>query len=196
MNDFSTMSQKFDPNGGLVEFGDDSRLFVEFSSRPVIDPEESNNKGRPIYKAVDYVRIRQPGERDEIMRPANQLDIRRFARHWQAYQEGRESLPEGTPLSTLFPVNPEIVENLKASKIFVVEQLAKLSDTQIGNIGLGGRQFVERAKAFLASADKGKDYHALARQVETLTADRAADKERIVALEAALTEATKKKTAA
>lgn len=193
MSDFGNMTQKFDPNGGEVQFGDDSKLFVEFSSRPVRDEVKSKDDGRPIFVQVDYVRIRQPGERDEILRPANQMDIRRFQRHWQAYQEGRQAMPEGTLLSVLFPNNPEIVENLKHDKIFVVEQLAALNDTQIGNIGLGGRAFVDKAKAFLASADKGKDYHALAKQVETLSGQVAALLDKNTALEAALTEATEKK---
>lgn len=191
MSDFGNLTQRFDPhNGGHVEFGDDSRLFVEFVRRAVPDPVASRDRGAPVSVPVDYVRIRQPGERDEIFRPAHDGDRRRFQRHWAAYQEGRQEMPEGVLLSVLFPNNPEIVENLKYQKIFVVEQLANLSDTQIGNVGLGGRQFVDKAKAFLAAADKGKDYHKLAAQVASLMATKEADDERIKALEAALNEAT------
>lgn len=194
MNDFTQMGQRFDAqNGGIVEFGDDSRLFVEFSSRAVPDETASREAGRPISRQMDYIRIRQPGERDEIMRPAHDMDRRRFARHWQAYQDGRQALPSGTPLATLFPTNPEIIENLKHDKVFVVEQLAGLSDTQIQNIGMGARAWQQKAAEFLMLADNGKGFHVLQQQIEQLSADRAADKERIAALEAALTEATDKK---
>ena len=193
MSDFGQMEQKFDRNGGLVEFGDDQRLFVEFVSRSVQDEVQSRDMGRPIFVQVDYVRIRQPGERDEILRPAHRGDQQRFARRWQAYQEGRQELPAGTPLAILFPNNPEIVENLKYDKIFVVETLAGLNDTQIGNIGLGGRQFVDKAKAFLAAASNGKGLQDLFAEVDQLAAGLKAKDERIKALEIALEVANKKR---
>lgn len=194
MNDFTNMGQKFDAqNGGIVEFGDDSRLFVEFTSRAVPDPIASTEAGRPVSRQMDYIRIRQPGERDEIMRPAHDGDRRRFRRHWDAFQDGRQALPEGTPLALLFPNNPEIIENLKHDKIFVVEQLAALSDTQIQNIGMGARAWQQKAAEFLMLSDNGKGFHVLQKQINQLTAQGTADKERIAALESALTEATEKK---
>jgi hypothetical protein len=193
MSDFGQMEQKFDRNGGLVEFGDDARLFVVFYSRSVRDEIQSREANRPVNVLVDYVRIRQPGERDEIDRPAHRGDQQRFARHWAAYQEGRQELPAGTPLSILFPNNPEVVENLKYDKIFVVEQLAALNDTQIGNIGLGGRQFVDKAKAFLAAASNGKGLQELFAEVDQLAAGLKAKDERIKALETALEASNKKR---
>lgn len=193
MSDFGNMEQRFDArNGGIVEFGNDARLFVEFYSRSVRDEIASKDQNRPVHVQVDYVRIRQPGERDEINRPAHDGDRRRFSRHWQAYQEGRQATPEGTPLAILFPNNPEIVENLKHDKIFVVEQLAELNDTQIGNIGLGGRQFVDKAKAFLKAANSGRGFAQLTAKLDQLEAKSAADSEKIKALEAALMEANRK----
>lgn len=197
MSDFGNLEQKFDArNGGIVEFGSDSRLFVEFYSRPVQDEVASRDANRPVNKQVDYVRIRQPGERDEINRPAHNGDVQRFRNHWQAYQEGRQAIPEGTPLSILFPNNPEIVENLKYDKVFVVEQLADLTDTQIQNIGMGGRQWADKAKTFLKAANSGRGFATLNAKLDQLEAKSAADSEKIKALEAALTEATKKRETA
>lgn len=193
MSDFGNMQQRFDPNGGMVEFGDDSKLFVEFVQRAVPDEIASKEFGRPVSRQADYIRIRQPAERDEIFRPAHDLDRRRFRRQWELYQEGKQALPEGTLLSVLFPVNPEIVENLKVDKVFVIEQLAALSDTQIQNIGMGARQWQDKAKAYLASADKGKDFRAMAKRLEALEASDKGKDEQIKALTEALDEATKKK---
>jgi len=194
MSDFGNMEQRFDDrNGGMVEFGNDARLFVEFTSRSVRDEAQSRDANRPVNVQVDYVRIRQPGERDEILRPAHDGDRRRFARHWAAYQDGRQEAPSGTPLAILFPNNPEVVENLKYDKIFVVEQLAALNDTQIGNIGLGGRQFVDKAKAFLAAASNGKGLQELFAEVDQLAASITAKDKRIEALEAALEASNKKR---
>ena len=192
MNDFSTMERKYDPNGGQVQFGSDQRLFVEFSSRAVIDEIASTAEGRPRHKQVDYIRIQQPGERDCILRPAHDGDRARFRNHWQAYLDGRQSIPDGTQLSVLFPVNPEIVENLKVDKIFTVEQLAGLTDTQIQNIGMGARGWQQKAAEYLMVAYEGKGMHAVTKKLEQMEAQQAADREKIAALEAALDEATKK----
>lgn len=136
-----------DPFGGR-----DDKLLVEFVSRPVIDAAASQEAGREIYVRADYVRIKHPGEKDEIFRPAHGGDRRRFKRQWEAYECGETIVPEGTPLAVLFPRNPEIVKNLEHDKIVTVEQLAGLTDTQIQNIGIGGRQFTDKAKAFLTSS--------------------------------------------
>lgn len=194
MGDFATMTQKFDANnGGIVEFGDDSRLFVEFTLRAVPDEIASREMGRPISRSVDYIRIRQPGERDEIMRPAHDGDRKRFARHWEAYQAGRQESPDGTPLAILFPNNPEIVENLKYLKIFTAEQLAGLNDTQVQNVGMGARAWQQKAAEFLMLADNGKGLEALHAKVEQMSKQMAALTEKNTALETALTEATEKK---
>lgn len=194
MNDFANMSQKFDAkNGGIVEFGDDSRLFVEFTLRAVPDEVASREMGRPISRSVDYIRIRQPGERDEIMRPAHDGDRKRFARHWAAYQDGKQEAPDGTPLSILFPNNPEIVENLKYLKVLTVEQLAGLNDTQVQNVGMGARAWQQKAAEFLMLADNGKGLEALHAKVEQMSKQIVALTEKNSALETALTEATEKK---
>ncbi len=194
MNDFANMTQRFDAkNGGIVEFGDDSRLFVEFTLRAVPDEIASREAQRPISRQVDYIRIRQPGERDEIMRPAHDGDRRRFARHWEAYQAGRQEAPDGTPLSILFPNNPEIVENLKYLKVFTIEQLGALNDTQVQNVGMGARQWQQKAAEFLMLADNGKGLDVLTSKVDQLTKQVEALLEKNTTLEAALTEATEKK---
>lgn len=187
--DIPALPTHFDPNkGGMVEFGDDSKLFVTFSTQSVVDPVQSRDAGRPIHVHVDYVRIQQPGERDFTLRPATHLDTQRFRRQWQMYQDGRAQDPSGTLLSVLFPNNPEIVDNLKYFKISTVEQLAGLNDTQIQNVGLGGRAFHDAAVKYLAAAEKGKDYHALAKNVETMNLRMQELEARNQALEAALEE--------
>ena len=187
--DIPALPAHFDPNkGGMVEFGDDSRLFVKFERRSVLDPVASREQGRPIHVGMDYVHIQQPGERDCTIRPATEIDTMRFRQQWARYRDGQTQDVEGSPLSVLFPNNPEIVENLKYYRLSTVEQLAALNDTQIQNIGIGGRQFYEAAKKYLAAADKGKDFHALAKSVDQLQRDMQAKDVKIAALEAALAE--------
>jgi len=192
MNDFPNMAQRFDPNGGLVEFGDDSKLWAQFYIRPRYNAVKSQQEGCPVHDPIVHVRIQQPGERDCYDQPATDLDKRRFGRQWTAFVESREDIPEGTPLSMLFPNNPEIVESLKLSKVHTVQSLANLNDTQMQNIGMGGLTFREKARQYLATADKGKEFHELTARLDKAELDRKADKDRIAALEAALAEASAK----
>lgn len=177
-------------DGAVVEFGDDSKLFKQFYSRTVQDPVASREAGRPIFAQVPYIRIQQRGERDTFDQPANDYYKRRFRKEWEDFQADRDALQSatGTPLAVLFPVNPEIVENLRYLKIFTVEDLAGLNDTQVQNIGMGGMDFRQRAQAFINAADAGKGMHQLQTAIERLETQHNADKERIANLERALTE--------
>lgn len=165
--DIPNLQPRFDQqNGGLVEFGDDNRLLTTFSVKPQLNSKKSQEAGRPIYDQVEFVRIQQPAERDCYEQPATELHKRRFGRQYHAFLEGKADIPSGTLLSMLFPNNPEIVENLKVVKIVTVEQLANLNDTQIQNIGLGGREFHERAKKYLSVAEKGAGFHELEKELK------------------------------
>lgn len=163
------------------------RRWVQFSARSWLNKVKSREAGRSVYDQVDWVTIQHPGDNlNKIERPATDQDRQEFSRQYAAFKAGREDIPEGTLLPVLFPVNPEIVDNLRALKIHTVEQLAELSDTQLQSVGMGGMKMRNAAKMFLDNAEKGKDFHALREQIERLTSDREADKQRIAALEAAL----------
>lgn len=160
-----------------VSFGSDEKLWVQFHTKPVLDPVKSREMGRPFYNDVPFCRIQQPAEKDCFDQPATQEHIARFPRQWAAYQQGRQDAPQGTLLAVLFPDNPSIVEMLAFLKVKTVEQLAALNDTQLQNVGMGARQWQQKAQAFLASADKGRGLHAMEQtineqraQIEKLTA--------------------------
>jgi hypothetical protein len=138
-----------DPFGGIDDM---NKTTVEFVSHPIVDPAASQEAGRSVYVKADYIRIHHKFEKDEIFRPAHDGDKQRFKRQWEAYLCGEDATPIGTPLSVLFPRNPEIIKNLEQDKVRTIEELAALNDTQIQNIGIGGRQFTDRAKAFLSSS--------------------------------------------
>lgn len=158
--DFALPSPKLQQDGS-VTFGSDERLFVQFYTRAVLHGAESEAAGRPVHKPIPYVKIMQPGERDVTERPAHDGDRARFPKQWQAYKDGLEQQPDGTPLDTLFPAQPEIVADYRAMRVFTVEQLATLSDTQLQNLGMGARDRQTKARNFLEAAGKMKAGHAL-----------------------------------
>lgn len=177
---------------GFGAVGDDSKVWAEFRMHPVVDGPASKEAGRMIKRDVPYIKIIQPGEsRLSIYdQPATDDDVQRFPRQWAAFKSGQDQSVQGSPLSLLFPENPAIVDNLKTVGIRTIEQLAECNDTAKQNIGMGGHQWVEKAKAYLAQADKGKDFHAISDRLEKLELQTREKDDRIAALEAALAAAT------
>lgn len=180
---------------GFAAQGDDSKVWAEFRMHPVVDGPASKEAGRTIKRDVPYIKIIQPGESRLAAydQPATNEDVARFPRQWALFQAGQKQDISGSPLDLLFPESPAIVENLKSVGIRTVEQLAGLPDTGLQNVGMGARQWQEKAKAYLEQATKGQGFHVLAAEIEQMKLrDREKD-DRIAALEAALAEATERK---
>jgi hypothetical protein len=93
----------------------------------------------------------------------------RFPRQWQAYANQQEQVPDGTPIAVMFPQDPQICDQMLGLKVHTVEQLAGLGEEGIKRLGMGGRAYVERAKAFLAAASNMKGAHEMQRQLEAQT---------------------------
>lgn len=150
---------------GSVSFGATGPEYVEFFTKAVPHPGESEKAGRPIFVNQDFVKVLIPGERDQIVRRVKDEDKRRWAPQWQRYQSNQEQTPEGTPLDVLFPGNPAQVDNLRALKFYTVEQLADASDSALQSIGFGGRDMQAKARRFLEVANKSAQAHAVEKQL-------------------------------
>lgn len=144
-----------------IGFGDNSSApgpFVNFYPKTIPMPAASLAAGKPVFKSVVYMRLQHPGERDCIDRPATRQDAEKYPRQYRQYCEGRQGMPDGIPLDTLFPNHQDVREALNFNKIYTVEQLANLSDTALGNIGLGGYEWQQKAKRYLAAIEQGKGF--------------------------------------
>lgn len=140
----------------------DSRLFVEFYSKPFQNEFRSNMEGRPIFEDCDMVKIYVPGDPttviDTFVRDEHKA---RFPLHWAHYQNIHDGKKEaGTPLSAWPILQPSQVEELRALKFFTVESVATASDAQLQRIGMiagmAPHAFRERAGRYLkAAADDG-----------------------------------------
>jgi len=130
----------------------DERLLVRFFLKPRENPAKSKEAGRPIFEDREYLSIMVPGNKDSIIeRPVSELDIRRFPRHYKAFQENREQTVEGTPLSSWPGITRAQVEELKFLNISTVEQLAGIADVHAQNF-MGIQRLKTRAKLFMESA--------------------------------------------
>lgn len=128
-------------------------LFVRFSKVPKEDKEESAQAGRPIFKEVDYITIMVPGDKtSEVVRPVRPTDKERFRGAWERYNAGHAQVVDGTPLKDWPGVTRDKVEELAYFRVYTVEQLADVSDTNLRNMGpflalrQRARDFLERAK--------------------------------------------------
>jgi hypothetical protein len=145
--------------------------FVTFYGKAVPQGMASLEAGRPVHKSVLFVRIQHAGERDYIDRQAQPGDAQRWPRQYNAFREKRQADGMlGTPLDVLFPAFPDTIETLRYNKVYTVEQLAGLSDTAKGNIGLGADEWQKKAARYLELTNKGQGFAHLEHQVEKLTA--------------------------
>jgi hypothetical protein len=190
MNDI--MRGTFNPDSGFATQGNDDKVWAQFYVKAEVDGEKSKAAGHPVFRDVTYCKMIQPGESrlSQIDRPATDQDVARFPRQWEAFKRGKSDEIVGAPLSLLFPSHPAIVENFRRIAVHTIEQLASLPDTALQEAGMGGRQFQEKARDYLAKAESGKGYHALSDKLDALALKMTEKDNRIAALETALARAT------
>jgi len=129
----------------------DARLWIKFEHRPMQNPDKSAEAGRPIFDEVEWIKIMVPGERDEVERPATEMDKARFAKQYAHWKATGAVATEGTPLETWPVVTRAQVEELKFFKINTVEALANVPDV-IGAKFMGIQGLKQKAQNYLAAA--------------------------------------------
>jgi hypothetical protein len=133
-----------------VDKGDET-LAVKFSIKPVENKERSMVEDRPIFEEKVFISISIPGDKSlDIHRLMKEPDKQRFPIHWQRFNErtGDQDLASGMPLAEWPQISRSHVEELKFYKIFTVEQLAAVADTNLQNM-MGGVPLKQKAKAYL-----------------------------------------------
>lgn len=113
--------------------------------------------GRPIFEDREYIEIRAPGDRLNVVHKEVTQDIRqRYATQYKAWKAGQDQdAAVGTPLAMWPQVTSSDVETFKYQGIRTVEQLAALSETTIQALGPGYRKLKQRATDFLAASKDG-----------------------------------------
>lgn len=126
----------------------DKKLLVKYYIKSVADKKLSSQEGRPMFKELEYIDIRVPGQRDGVARPATARDKSRFPAHYQAFKNRMEMPVDGTPLSEWPAISRSMADQLSFQNIKTVEQLADLNDNLMGTVqGMIG--FKQKAKDWL-----------------------------------------------
>ena len=156
------------PNAG------DDALLVKFFMDAALDSVASKDAGRPIFKDVEWIDIRIPGNRDNVViRQARDKDKQRFPRHYAAFQQrtaGQEKIV-GTLLSAWpYPaMTPARVKELDFHNIRTVEQLAGTNDSSGKNLP-GFHAMKQAAKAYLALAKEQAPITKMQSQIDSMQA--------------------------
>ena len=142
---------------------------VRFDRQPEDDVPLSRSTGRYMSKDEDYVFITPPYSRDEVPKIAKTwLDendrkvmqgkmpaslAKRYREQYEAWKNGQELPPEGTPIRGWSVISPSKQAMLIDRKILTVELLANANDEGLRSIGMGGMELRKMAQTWLAQAN-------------------------------------------
>jgi len=126
----------------------DKKLVVVFYKSAIKNEFKSTEAGRPIFDAVDLVKIITPGSRDTFVGDATQVYQERFPAHWARYKAGRTQEMSGTPLNTLPWLGEGQIEEFKAVGCHTIEQLCNMPDA-LSQKFMGHHAIKQRAQQYL-----------------------------------------------
>jgi hypothetical protein len=147
-----------------------SGVVPEFFMESVHNPDRSAKEGRAVFDDVEHVRVTILGDRNSSGASFVVSDKyrKRWPDHYAAFQRGEVLAKSGTPLEQWPMMTKSRVLELKAVGIENVEALASVTDTNLGIIGLGGRELREQAKAFLDAAKGSANVTEMATEIARL----------------------------
>jgi hypothetical protein len=164
----------------------DALVVPFFKSIAEHDPVASKEAGRPIYHDREVCEIRIAGERNYVLVvPVNAMWVRddngdeityamRWPKEYARFQEGKEQIADGTPLSELPFLSEAKRAELRGLKIYTAEALASLDGKNLKALGVMGRELKTQAEAYLETSAKTGANTALAAEIEALRAEIAA----------------------
>lgn len=152
---------------GTQPTDDDKRLMVTFSLEPRINHEKTETEGRLVYRDIEYVTIRIPGDKTlSVHRPVNASDRHRFPLQYQAFKNRNNELVVGTPLSTWPGIQPSQAKELDYFNVRTVEQLAAMGDSGAGQM-MGIQKLKAAAKQFLEASKDAAGTLKLQKELES-----------------------------
>lgn len=134
-----------------------------FKTEAKEDPVASKAQGRPIFKDMEVVEIRIPGERNyapvfpaqAVWKTIDNVPITyadRFRDAYERFSAGKDQVADGTPLSELPFLTEAKRAELRSLKVYTAEALVGLEGRHLKALGAQGRDIKTQAEAYLASA--------------------------------------------
>lgn len=167
MQEFAGNVEHFNPS---QPYAGDEKNPVQFYMGVLQNDGKTAEAGRPIFDDVECIRIFN--SKDNIIeRPVRDTDKQRFPRQYAAWKQTGESTPgaAGTRLDAWPQITRGQAEEFRYLKVFTVEQLADMPDSQSVNI-MGFQKLKSLAKAYVETA---KGNAPLVKMQEELDAEKA-----------------------
>lgn len=162
---------------------EDAKLIVYFHWDAVEVPSKTED-GVPTFKDVEFVEIRQPGQKDPLYHgPVKEAHKNRFRSRYDAWKATRENPVEGLPLSEWPLITKAKVKELEARGIRTVQELANVSDSVLPSLMLFGTQTRQKARDWLAEGQKGAVTATLRKEIDDLKAAKEFADKRVAFLE-------------
>jgi len=151
---------------------DRDTIIPRFFMNPIRNNFESEKQGREVWTEMPYVEMFIPGDKNATpVVKVKDEHKERWPRQWDAFLKSTEPPEDGTPLSEWAAVGRAQVIEMSSHHVRTVEQLAGLSDTQLGKVvPIGGHALRERARAWLAQADQAAPLAEANQRIATLEA--------------------------
>jgi hypothetical protein len=143
-------------NNYIVQHGTDAGMYVQFYMESIEDKEASEKEGRPIFRDYEFIKIIPPGDKNTVIcEPVNEEYKMRWPNQYAAFKNQQVQVNDGTPLEEWPILRTSQVKMFKAVNVHTVEQLAAVSDQNLPNLGMGAREFRDKAITYLESAKTG-----------------------------------------
>lgn len=150
-------------------------LSVKFFNDKAENKRKSMEAGRPIFDDVEKVEIRFAGDKHNVhvapahspgqMRDDNNKRLtyaEQFPEHYAAFKKNQQWLGSGTPLSELPFISVAKRAELEGFNVHTAEALAEMDGANLKKLGMGSRELMEQARAYLAKAAGSSDVTRLA----------------------------------
>jgi len=145
-------------------------VFASFYDEAIKNEEESEKQGVPVFDERTFINIKIPNSVDDISRPIQEADKKRFPQSWQAYLTGKEPVESGFPLEEWPQLTVSELKVCHAVGVKTVEQLAALPDSGLHRLGVNGQGMKTRAQKFLNSVGEMERLRARVKELEAMIA--------------------------
>lgn len=134
---------------GVANEGKDDCI-AHFHYEAVQNKAKTEQKGRPVFDQIPFVKIRIPGDNTSVVdRKVTDADKERWPATWERFCKKQEQVAEGTPVEHWPRLTVAQVALLKHLGIPTVEALANVGDSALEKIGPGARELQNHARAWL-----------------------------------------------
>jgi hypothetical protein len=143
----------------------DASVVAVFKNNARQNPRKTEEAGRPIFDDCEEVELRYPGSKNVGVYPATDFShwaddpmtgsqvkmtyAERFKRQYQQFKLHATQTKSGTPLAQVPFLTEARRAELRAQNIYTVEALAAVDGQELKNLGMGGRDFKNKAIEYL-----------------------------------------------